>query len=481
MMVPWPARFAISRPGAMLHRLRQSTVVWSWMYNGLRLASAVILLPLVLRKLPTPELGMYYLLMSQVALVTLVDFGFGPSIGRFVGYAMGGAEKIQAQGVAAPGKSHEPNYSLVWELLSASRILYRYLTLALLVIMGTVGTLAVEARVAETASPNLTRLAWAATLVSTLLDIYSSYWVVFLRSMNQVLLGVRIGMVAYVLRLTLIATLLICGLGLLSMPLGAFAGIIVGRLWARAKCLQLLAGHPRPERVDARKTFATLWPNSWRTGVQMVAGYLTTNGNTQICAYALGLRATAEYGLSVQLVGIAVGMASVWMLVKWPLASQYIGRHDYPALQRLLRPRIWLQNLSFLAMAAGLVVCGPLLLKWFGSGKQILPPAWLCLMCLDSLLLLQFTFWGTLIFNQNRLPFLWPTVATNALSLLLSLTLVSFTSLGARGLVLGPLIAGCLFNYWYWPPYAARSIRTSLFRFLFTRPARPTTPVMAAG
>ena len=181
----------------------------------------------------------------------------------------------------------------------------------------------------------------------------------------------------------------------------------------------------------------------------MVAGYLTANGNTQVCAYVLGLRATAEYGLSVQLVGVAVGMASVWTLVKWPLAGQYIARHDYQALRQILRSRIWLQYLSFLIMAAGLILCGPYLLKWFGSGKRMLAPGWLCLMSLDSLLLMQFSFWGTLIFVQNRLPYLWPTVATNVLSLTLSLTLIHVTSLGTGALVLAPLIAGSLFNYWY--------------------------------
>jgi hypothetical protein len=359
---------------------------------------------------------------------------------------------------------------LVWELLSASRVLYRYLTLALLVIVGTLGTLAVQARANETGSPTLTRLAWAATLVSTLFDIYSGFWSLFVQSMNQVLVGVRIGIVAQVLRLAVTAVLLVCGVGLLSMPLGALAGSVLGRSWARAKCLELLAGQPRPEKTDPKETFAVLWPNSWRTGVQMVAGYLTANGNTQVCAYVLGLRATAEYGLSVQLVGVALGMASVWTAVKWPLAGQYIARHDYQALRQMLRPRVWLQYLSFLIMAAGLILCGPCLLTWFGSGKQMLAPGWLCLMSLDSFLLMQFTFWGTLVFAQNRLPYLWPTVATNVLSLALSLTLIHCTSFGAGALVLGPLIAGCLFNYWYWPPYAARSVGTTMSRFLF----RPT-------
>ena len=356
------------------------------------------------------------------------------------------------------------------ELLFASRILYRYLTLALLVIVGITGTLAVEHRVNETDFPNLTRLAWAATLLSTSFDIYAGFWGLFVQSMNQVRLGMRIGMVSYSLRLVVTAVLLLCGAGLLSVPLGGLVGSLVGRSWARSKCLQLLAGHTLPEKTDAKKTLAILGPNSWRTGVQMVAGYLTANGNIQICAYVLGLRATAEYGLSIQLVGVALGMASVWTLVKWPMASQYIGQHDYHALQQILRPRVWLQFLSFLIMAAGLILLGPYLLTWFGSGKRMLPVGWLCLMTLDSFLLMQFSFWTTLILAQNRLPSLWPTVATNVLSFLISLNLVAFTSLDLGALVLGPLLAGILFNYWYWPPYSARCIGTTLFRFLFGLP-----------
>ena len=40
------------------------------------------------------------------------------------------------------------------------------------------------------------------------------------------------------------------------------------------------------------------------------------------------------------------------------------------------------------------------------------------------------------------------------------------------------LLAGAVFNYWYWPPFAARGIGTTLFRFLFFGPAppRPSAP-----
>jgi hypothetical protein len=105
-----------------------------------------------------------------------------------------------------------------------------------------------------------------------------------------------------------------------------------------------------------------------------------------------------------------------------------------------------------------------------GSGKQMLPLHWLALLALGSFLETQVSIWGTVISTENRIPFLWPSVAGNVLSLALSLTLIHTTSLGLGAFVLSPLLAHSLFNYWYWPRYAAHGIQTSWARFMFSRP-----------
>ena len=134
----------------MINRLYNSAVVWSWVFNGIRLVSGLLLLPLVLHELSTADLGMYYVLLSLVALAPIIDFGFGPTMGRFVSYAMGGAETLHAHGPPTPGKTGSPNYDLLWQLLHTTRALYRYLALAILVIMGIWGTWLVELRIHET-------------------------------------------------------------------------------------------------------------------------------------------------------------------------------------------------------------------------------------------------------------------------------------------------------------------------------------------
>ena len=469
MIVRWPLPSYLSQPAALLSRLRRSTIVWSWVFNGFRLATGLLLLPLVLRKLSTEELGMYYVFLSQVALAPVIDFGFSPTILRFVSYAMGGAETIQAHGVSKSTGSG-PNFGLLWQLFFTTRALYRVMALVVLVILGIWGTYIVELRIHETPSPNVARVAWLITLIATVFNVYSSWAPVFLRGMDDVLTSVRITVLASVVRFVLAVGLLLAGAGLMSLPLGDLTGSLIQQIIARRTCLRRLRGQPTPGKVDVWQTLRTMWPNSWRLGLLSLGGYFTVNANTAICLSVLGLAANARYGLSIQLLGVIGGMAGVWTQVKWQVIGQQRARHDYAAIQRTLWPRMWLQYLTFLAMAAGLLLLGPLLLQLLGSGKQLLPLPWLALLAFSSFLETQVSIWGMLISTENRIPFLWPSVAANLLSFALSLTLIHTTSLGLGAFVLAPLVAHSLFNNWYWPLHAAHGIQTSWARFLFSRP-----------
>jgi len=112
---------------------------------------------------------------------------------------------------------------------------------------------------------------------------------------------------------------------------------------------------------------------------------------------------------------------------------------------------------------------GPWLLRLHGGGKELLPPLWFGLLLATQMLELQFSFWTTLLSMENYIPSLWPTVITNAASLVLVLLFVQFTDLRLGALVLAPFLAGCAFSYWYWPLRGAKSLRTSWTRFTFSR------------
>jgi O-antigen/teichoic acid export membrane protein len=455
-----------------LRRLYNSSVVWSWVLNGFRLASGLLLLPLLLRLLPKEEFGMYYVFLNLIALVPIMDFGFSVSIGRYVSYAMGGATELKAMGLAAGGAGTTPNFTLLWRLLFTTRRLYRYLSLATLVVLGVAGTFTVGLRVNETASPQHAWLAWGITLLSAVLEIYAGWWNVFLRGMNQVLLSARIGVLAYALRLLLAAGLLLGGAGLLALPVAGLFTSLLQRQLARWHCLRRLGDVARPQTdKPGESLLRLLWPNSWRAGLQFLSSYLANNINALICLHAFGLAATGKFGLSLHVASAIQGMAMVWTAVKWPLVGQYRTRQDFPALRRMLWPRVWLQSVTYAAMAVAAVWVGPPLLRGLGSDKEILPAGWFALLLLNAFLEMNFSFWTTLLSTENRIPSLWPTVATNVASLLVVLLLLRFTTLGLGALVVAPLASASLFSYWFWAKEGARNLRTTWLRFTFLRPA----------
>ena len=154
---------------------------------------------------------MYYVFLSLAAMVIVLDLGFSPTIGRFINYAMGGAVKLVPQGLADGQPAGPPNYPLLWELLFTARIFYRFVVLAICVLLGSFGTFTVWQKAAQTSSPGLTWLAWVVTLAAVATETYFNVWNIFLRNINQVLVATRINVSAYIIRLALACVLLVSG------------------------------------------------------------------------------------------------------------------------------------------------------------------------------------------------------------------------------------------------------------------------------
>ncbi len=409
---------------------------------------------------------MYYVFLSVTGLLTFLDLGFSGTIGRFVSYAMAGAKEVKAQGfVPSSVESGGPNFQLLWRLLRTTRKLYFFVALMGLLVMGVWGTVLVMRSVAETPNPRLTWVAWAITLAAAGFELYSIWWNSYLYAINRVQESTRIGFLAYTLRLVLSCTFLLLNMGLASVPAAALIGAIANRHFSRRSVLRAL-GEPSEQSGGLEKSLLPImWPNSWRLAVQTLSVYLRTNALTQICMIVFGLRATAEYGLSLQIINIAAGMSMVWTSVKWPQVGQLRSRQDTPGLRKLLWPRVWLLLGTFVILCALAIVIGPPLLKLLGTDKRMLPAGLLVIAAIYSMLDVHFVFWSTLLAIENRIPTLWTTVATNVTSLALGITLS--TTIGVSGLMVAPLISGVVFIYWYWPAAGARSLDSTWTRFMF--------------
>jgi O-antigen/teichoic acid export membrane protein len=448
-------------------RSSRSAVAWSWAMNGLRLASGLAILPLLIHHLSESDFGMYFIFLGIGALIPSLDFGFSVSIGRAVSYAMGGARELQAHSFAETKDATGPNLELLRKLLATTRRLYQWITLAAFLFLGLAGTLAVGFRVNETDNPTVTWIAWGITLAATLWEIYAGWWNVFLRSMDQVLESTRLAVLCMALKIILSCVLLLIGAGLLAVPAATLIASCLQRILSRRSVHRHLGGttgHPKPGEV--KEMVSTLWPNTWRLGIYFLGSYGNTQAYTVLCPLLFGLQAGATYSFTVQLLNIASSMGQVWTLVKWPAIGKLrVGNH-HTAIQALLWPRVWLQLLTYGGLAACLVIAGPSVLAWVGSDKSLLTTPLFCILLVGGLCELNCSFWNTLIATGNRLPMVWPTLISNAISAAMVLTLTASTGFGMSAFVLVPVLVGAIYNYWKWPKEGAHSIGTTWWRFM---------------
>lgn len=454
-------------------KIYASAIFWTSLFSGVRSAFGLLLLPLILFFLTEEDLGMYYIFLSLVALVPLIENTFSFNIGRHVHYAMGGATRLSAFGADTSETLGEPNYRLLQGLLNTSGIIYGGLALLVCLLLGTYGTWLTAEQAGETSRPLLTWTAWWMMLAATSLDIFSLRWMGFLRNLNQVAEASRIGVASYAIKATATSVLLVCGANLLSIPLGTIVSALFQRTLARRKTLALL-----PDVGDSgadfpiRTLLKIIWPNTWRTGLKLFSIYLCNLGLITLCSRNFGLAAAAIYGLSVQIMNIAQQMAMVWTNVKWPLVGQLRIKQDYQALRKVLWPRLWLQDLTFVGIATSAIFLAQPLLELMHTTKSVLPAPWFPLLAINHFLWLRYAFWVFLISTENRLPSLWPTVITNLITLIVAKIFIQDSHFEIGSLVLAPLICGGLFNYWYWMIEGAKTLDTNWRRFLISPSAK---------
>jgi hypothetical protein len=457
----------------MIIRVWNTALFWTWMVNGLRLASTILVVPIWMRVLSEADSSMYLQFVFLSGFGYTLDSMFATTIMRYVSYATRGLRDIQSIGLSEDAiLSEQPNYVLLGQLFSATKLLYSMICVVILFLLGVGGTLTIYRLAAQTSHPTITWAAWGVTVAGSCLELYTGYWLVFLRGMDRIVLSSRLSAGIYGLKLLLSVILLLSNFGLLAVPIATLLTSTAQRLLARRFIRDAVPERFRKDHSRDRELVGRIWPTSWRMGLVGLSYNVLLVGFGAIIPETLGAKVAYRYQVSYQIMhSVCGGMAAVWTFVKWPLVMQLRVAHNFEGLRRLLWPRVWLQTITFMALAGGAVALGQPLLDVIAPNRYLLPRFWLTLLAVQALLETTYIFWTTLLTSENRIPSLWAAVVTNGVNLVLGYIFVKTTNIGLGAFVLAPLISGLCFNYWYWPKVGARSLGLSWFRFMFRRPA----------
>ena len=432
-------------------------MAWSFIATALRFGSALFVLPLLLRSVPSEELGLWYVFLSFGALATLVDFGFSTTINRVTAYLWAGARELSPYGLpksvdlADRQRGVEPNMSLLSRLIAALKIYYGLLGGAALLLLLTIGGRWIYKKTYDLPNAQSLRLAFVVYAIAVALNLIGGMWLYALNGINRVRESLQLNTAVLVENYVIAIAGLLSGLRIWALVIANFAMGLSERIAGRFLFYKYAPIEKSPADMHMLQV---LWPNAWRTGIVSVAAYCGLQANTLICSAFLGLKITGSYGLTLQAVTLLVAVSSVWVAVKFPMINQLRSQGRLDEIAHLFRQRIALAILTYLFGAVVLFFFGHWVLTLLQAKTQFLPPALFAAMLLIYLLEAHHSLYASLVFSENVNPFVVPAIISGTAIVVLSVLLTP--RIGVWGMLLAQGVVQLCFNNW-WP--VVRGIR----------------------
>jgi len=439
-------------------RASQSAVAWSLLAAASRAVAGVLVLPLMVRKVPSEHLGLWYVFLSLQGIAALFDLGFSPTVTRAAGYIWAGAQELRKFGIASTqaGEKSEtmPNYELLNSLVATMRIYYRLFGVlsGLTMLLG--GGAWIWIKTKGLTDAELLRSAYAFFVFGGFLNATGDLWPALLSGINGVQAAQKILFGSALINLLITAGGLVGNLGIWALVFGTIGSGLFIRLSGRMSFSRLAGSQLRSLARPQFDLIAKIWPTAWRSGLASLGAFLVLSANTLICSAFLDLRVTASYGLSLSLIAMLTYASSTFTQIKLPIVNQLriVGRLD--EIVELWIQRTRLSILFYTAFGAVVLFLGDHFLHLIGSKTMLLPKGQLALALLVIGLEMHHVLYAGLVISENRNPFVAPALISGAATVLLSLALTPH--LGIWGMLLAQGCAQACFNNW-WTVY--RGIR----------------------
>ncbi len=326
----------------MLKRLYFSPIFNSWLAQAITMVFAIIAVPIVLRKLLPPEINVWFLISTVVAIGQGVQFGFYTTFVRFLSYSAAGVRIEEFRNLHQKFDvqfSSQVNESEFFELMMVLKKVYLVITAIYLVIMTTFGSWAMYKPISLMSHTHDGWITWGVVVATSTISLYFSVYQIYLMGVNEVTISQQV---------TSVVTLF--GLGIF-LAVSSFAPtlfniVAVYQLIAVANALWLmrLAYTVRNDflRKGARSIFNKhlfflIWGSAWKNGVTTIIANLVRHASGIIVAQFFSPLVSASFLLTKKLFDILDSLSMATFQAKTPEIAALRARGDFLKLMPLLK------------------------------------------------------------------------------------------------------------------------------------------------
>lgn len=352
-------------------RLWESPTLMTWGSFLTRSLSLVVVLPLLLTRLSTEEIALWYLFMTIISFQLLVDVGFSPTFSRVIAYGMGGAN---IDDLSSP--KGNTNGQADWETLelicSEMRFIYSRLSLLWPVLLLVFGTLSLIKPVSFVQNTSSAWIAWGVILIVSTVTLRGNIYSTYLQGINQVALLRRWEAITSLGAIVTSFLVLILGGKLLSLVIANQGWQLLNIL--RNRWLSHVVEDGRfknfSKRRKNKKVFDAVWPSAWRSGVGHFMAYGLVQASGVLYAQVGTAGSIGSYLLALSLIQNISQFSQAPFYSKLPVFARLFAENKKDELVFLAKKEMGLSYWCYVVGFIGLGIAGEPLLKFIGSNAD---------------------------------------------------------------------------------------------------------------
>jgi len=430
-------------------------IYWNYAATFLKIASAVLLLPFILRMMPTEMVGIWSVFMTITTFSALLDFGFNPSFARNVTYVFSGVSKLKVEGFETVTKENQDiDYGLLKGLINAMRWFYLRMAIILFLLLTTLGTYYIHSLLEKyNGNHQEVYVAWAILCIINTYNLFTLYYDSLLQGKGLVKRSKQIVIIGNVVYLSIAAGLILNGYGLVAIVTAQASSVIIVR-WLSyhsfftSELKQLLIKtKPRLKK----EVLNAIYPNALKMGLTSLGGFMVQRSALIIGSLYLTLDQIASYGITMQLIAVIGGLASIYIATFQPKIAQLRVEQNMPAIKELYLQGQIVLLATYFAGGVTLLLSGEWALSLINS-KTHLMPLWLITLALVlSFIESNITVAGGILLSKNEVPFFKASLISGMFIVIGLLTFFKLFHWGLFIMIIIPILVDLSYQAWKWP------------------------------
>ncbi len=437
----------------MLYKIINSNTAMTWASFGARVLSFALPVIFLLPRFSAEQMSIWYLYISIIGLMNLIDMGFGVTFIRNIAYAMAGVKSLEESENVVEDKTNKtanpPNKILLKRIVSTMRFIYNRIMVISFVIIGIVGSIILNKPIGLIPDALNAWIGWVVIILTNSIVIRGNIFSSYLQGTNHIALFRRweaMMFFAASLSTTLVAIKYPTLLNLvLIMQFWAVIG--VGRNWYLCKKVLKKDFVAFNENKVDKTILIFLWPKVWRSGLGVFIARGMVEASGFVYAQISIPGKIASYLLALRIIQIISQLSQAPFYSKIPkLASLYAEGKITELVEfakRGMQYSYWTYTISFILIS---IIIYPFLDKINSTTQFVNMQVW-------SIMGLAFIFerYGAMHLQLYSITnhILWhiSNGITSIVFLLLSILLLP--KLGVLAFPLGLFISNIIFYCWF--------------------------------